>query len=85
MAQLEAIERALEQFVVGLSPLCRETADFNRDVDLFGEGFLDSADAVELLAFLEQRYAVSLSEDELFGPHFSSIRGIAGLIQQHLG
>jgi acyl carrier protein len=53
---------------------------FNRSVDLFEDGYIDSVGVVELLEFLRHRFAVDVPEEDLFSSEFSSVDGIARIV-----
>jgi acyl carrier protein len=50
---------------------------FSRQVNLWEEGYVDSLGVVEVIEFLERRFAVKLPEEVIFDPDFTSIDGIA--------
>jgi len=50
---------------------------FSRQVNLWEEGYVDSLGVVEVIEFLERRFAVKLPEEVIFAPDFTSIDGIA--------
>jgi acyl carrier protein len=50
------------------------------DTDLFEAGLVDSYGFIELVAFLEETYGVTLSDDDLASPEIATLRGISGLI-----
>ena len=58
---------------------------FNHEINLFEEGYVDSAGVIEVIAFLEETFALTLPEDVLFDTSFSSIDGmavrVAGLLE----
>ncbi len=54
------------------------------DTDLFEAKYIDSFGFVELVVFLEQRYAVKLSEDDLADPRMATLAGIQALILSRL-
>ncbi len=52
------------------------------DAPLFGEGLgLDSIDALELVAMLENQYHVVIKDLEVGRPAFQSVRALAAFIQ----
>lgn len=53
---------------------------FSRDTELFDSGYLDSLGIVSLTAYIEQEYEVSLTDDQLFDPRFTTIAGISKII-----
>jgi acyl carrier protein len=64
-----------QQFNVGDSD-----SGFNRQVDLFESGYVDSVGVAELLEFLSQQFEVEIPESDLFSDDFASIDGIASII-----
>jgi acyl carrier protein len=61
---------------------------FTPQVNLWEDGYVDSTGAVEMIAFLEQTFAIHLPEEVLFDPDFTHIEGISRLVtrtvqQQH--
>jgi acyl carrier protein len=78
----EDIESAVEEFVRGRFSVRPDDDHFDRDVNLWEDGYVDSRGAVEMIAFLESRFAITLPEEVLFDPEFTYIRGIARLIER---
>jgi acyl carrier protein len=63
-------------------------ARFSRDEawlasdNLFAGGVLDSMMAVELVAFLEKAFAITLDDDDLELANFRSVEGMLALVQR---
>jgi acyl carrier protein len=53
-----------------------------RDAHMFESGFVDSAGVVELIAFLESTFKIRLGDDEVFSEDFTTINGIAAIVEQ---
>jgi acyl carrier protein len=53
---------------------------FDRSVDLFENGYVDSVGVAELLEYVTQEFNVEIPEIELFSDEFSSIQGIASIV-----
>jgi acyl carrier protein len=53
-----------------------------RDAHMFESGFVDSAGVVELIAFLESTFKIRLGDDEVFSEEFTTINGIAAIVDQ---
>ena len=51
-----------------------------RDTHLFESGFVDSAGVVELIAFLESTFKISLGDDQVFSEDFTTINGISAIV-----
>jgi acyl carrier protein len=76
----EDIEAVVEQFIRTRFRVRNDDDHFGRDVNLWEEGYADSAGVVEMIAFLEKTFGITLPEEVLFDPDFTYIRGIARLI-----
>ena len=51
-----------------------------RDAHLFESGYVDSAGVVELIAFVESIFNISLRDDDVFSDDFTTINGIATIV-----
>jgi acyl carrier protein len=71
---------SLEAFVRVQGEVPDDDRQFGRDVDLFEAGYLDSVGVVALIVWIEQRYSIELTEDDLFDERFTTIEGIAAII-----
>lgn len=52
-------------------------AAFSRRVNLWEEGYVDSLGVVEVIEFLEHRFAIKLPQEVIFSPDFTSIDNMA--------
>jgi acyl carrier protein len=84
MGQIESrIEHRIEEFILmqfGVSPT---DPMFNRQIDLFEAGYVDSMGIVELLAFLRGEFNVEIPDDDLLADDFSNIAGITRIVSRH--
>jgi acyl carrier protein len=53
---------------------------FDREVDLFESGYVDSVGVAELLEYVTQEFGVDIPESDLFSDEFSSIDGISSIV-----
>ena len=53
---------------------------FARDIHLWEEGYVDSTGIVELIAFLEESFSITMPDDALFDPDFTSIDGMSLMV-----
>ena len=54
------------------------------DTELLASGYIDSLDMMRLVAFIEERFAVQLPEEQLISNHFRSVTTLAKLVMTHL-
>jgi acyl carrier protein len=74
---------AVEDFVRREFSISLADQNFDRTVDLFEDGYVDSVGVIELLAFLGSTFRVEIPEEDLFSPEFSTIDGIARIVTRH--
>lgn len=76
----QGVAAAVEEFARREFSIKDSDQRFNRTVDLFEEGYVDSIGVIELIQFLESTFAIDIPEADLFSPEFSSIDGIARIV-----
>jgi acyl carrier protein len=54
--------------------------DLQPEEDIFALGFVNSLLAMQLVAFVEKEYGITVEDDDLDLDNFRSIRAIAGLV-----
>ncbi len=71
------VAQELEAFVRERFQVEEDDDFFTPDVNLWEEGYVDSAGVVELIAYLEDSYTIQIPRSMLFDPGFTSVDGIA--------
>lgn len=84
VVQKQAIEDIVEAFIRERFRVSAEDSYFSKNVNLWEEGYVDSAGVIEMIAFLEKRFELTLPEEVLWDPDFTHVQGIAGLVAQTL-
>ena len=74
------IGTVIEQFIRREFRIVEETPVCIRDEHLFESGYVDSAGVVELIAFVESTFGVTLQDEHVFSDQFTTINGIAALV-----
>lgn len=74
------IAAVVEQMVRGLGRVSATDPDFSHHVELLDAGYLDSLGIVALTAHIEQTFGITLAEEDLFDPRFTTISGIVTII-----
>jgi D-alanine--poly(phosphoribitol) ligase subunit 2 len=77
---LESIASRVEAFVRTQFEVDPNDEDFDRTVDLYDRGYIDSVGFVELLAFLGKEFRVEIPEEDLLSDEFLTIDGIAIIV-----
>ena len=77
---MESIANRVETFVRTQFEVDPNDDDFDRTVDLYDRGYIDSVGFVELLAFLGQEFRVEIPEKDLLSDEFLTIDGIAIIV-----
>lgn len=75
----------LEQFIVSELTQGRGIDSVAPDEDLLASGIVDSHGVMEMVAFLEQRYGVSVTDDDLTPENFQSLSSIEALVARKRG
>ena len=76
----DRITAVIEHHLRTTANIRADDAGFGHHTDLFDSGYVDSLALVALTAFLEDTFAITLTEDDLFAVDFTTIAGIARLI-----
>jgi len=81
----ESLKLDLKRLIVGeLDLRDRTAADIDDNSPLFGEGLgLDSLDALQLAVAVEERFSVTIPEDEQAKAIFASVAALADHILAH--
>jgi acyl carrier protein len=77
------VAAAVEEFARREFSIKDSDQRFNRTVDLFDDGYVDSIGVIELIQFLESTFAIDIPEEDLFSPEFSTINGIATIVARN--
>jgi acyl carrier protein len=79
MSNHPEIQAAVRDYLHQQFPAVR-SREFSDSESLLQQGIIDSMGILEIVTFIESRYGLTLSDDELMSDHFESIASIAHLI-----
>lgn len=82
MHKLE-IQSDIHSFVI-TNFLFGQSLDLQPDDSLLDKGVIDSTGVLELVAFLEERYAIKVEDDEVIPDNLDSTRSIATYVEKKL-
>ncbi len=74
------ISGEIRAFILQHFPLARKHA-IDSDDSLLHSGIIDSMGVLELVDFIENRFGIMLSDDELLSDVFESIRSLSAFVQ----
>jgi acyl carrier protein len=81
--ELSEVEERIERFIREQFAVSVADPHFDRSVDLFETGYVDSVGVVELLAFLNEEFGVEVPENLLLSEDFTYVNGIARIVSKH--
>ena len=81
---MERFERQLRKFIVENFLFGDETMPFSNEDSLLDRGLIDSTGVLELVAFLQQNFAITIADDEIVPDNLDSILGISKIGRAHV-
>lgn len=79
------IERAIHDFLASRPDLVGGAARLRPDQSLIAGGLIDSLAVLDIVAFLEERFAIRFEPEDLTGENFDSIAAMAQLVRARRG
>jgi acyl carrier protein len=79
-----SVEMELEAFILEEIALGRGIASIGRDEDVLARGIIDSLGVTQLVAFIEERYGIRVTDDDLVPANFQSLGRIEDFISRKL-
>jgi len=80
--ELSDVQDRIERFIRERFAVSDGDPHFDRTIDLFESGYVDSVGVVELLAFLAEEFGVEVPENLLLSEDFTNVDGIARIVEQ---
>jgi len=68
-----SVTAEVEQFIVSELTMGRGISAVDADDNLLAKGIIDSHGVMELVAFLEERYGISVGDEDLTPENFESV------------
>ena len=70
----------IQQFIVD-NFLFGDEKNLSKETQLFEKGIIDSTGVLELVAFIEENFKVSVTDEELIQDNFSSLNAISNFLK----
>ena len=80
----ESIADEVRDFVVDSFMFGDSPAGFSDQTSLLEKGLIDSTDILELIVFVEERYGIKVSDEDVRPTNFDSVERIASFAQRQL-
>jgi acyl carrier protein len=80
-----SIAADVEKFIVEEIALGTGVESVDHDEDLLAQDVIDSLGIVELVSFLESRYAIKVSDDDLLPENFRSVNSVVAFVESRRG
>ena len=79
-----SIEQKIRQFIIDNFLFGASETELSNDDSLLDQGIIDSMGVLELVTFLEVKYAVEISDDELVPANLDSVNRLVQFVQQKM-
>lgn len=85
MSNPETIEREIREFLRENFPLSADGVVLSQDDSLIEVGVIDSTGVLELIGFIEERYELTIADEEVLPENLDSIASIGRFVAGKLG
>ena len=79
---MTATETTIREFLVSEVLYDRDVKDLKPEDPLIARGLLDSLSILKTVTFCEERFGITIPDDEVLPDHFESVRAIAALVDR---
>jgi acyl carrier protein len=80
-----SVSTDIEQFILDELTQGRGITEISPDENLLSKGIVDSHGVMELVGFLEQRYGISVGDEDLTPENFESVQRIEAFVERKKG
>lgn len=81
----QSIEQSIREFIAGNLLYSTEGYTYANDVSFLQEGIVDSLGVVELVAFVQKQFGVTVTQQEVTPDNFDSVAKLAAFVRRKLG
>jgi acyl carrier protein len=82
--QTQQIEKDIREFIATNLLYSTEGFAYADDASFLQEGIIDSLGVVELVAFVQKQFAISVDQSEVTPDHFDSVAKLAAFVRSKL-
>jgi acyl carrier protein len=81
---VDTVVREIKDFIASNFLFGQEGAGIAEDASFLETGIIDSTGLLELVAFIEQRYAISVADRELLPENLDSLQNVSRFVTRKL-
>jgi acyl carrier protein len=81
---MQATEQDIRQFIIDNFLFGELDTELSNDDSLLDRGIIDSTGVLELVTFLEDKYAMKIQDDELVPQNLDSVNGLVQFVNRKL-
>ena len=81
---MQATEQDIRQFIIDNFLFGELDTELSNDDSLLDRGIIDSTGVLELVTFLEDKYAMKIQDDELVPQNLDSVNGLVQFVNHKL-
>ena len=81
---MQNIQADIRGFIIENFLFGQQSNQLTDDASFLDGGIIDSTGVLELIAFLEQRYAISIADEELVPANLDSVNRVSRFVQHKL-
>ena len=78
------VKEELRTFIVENFMFGQENKDFSDEASMLESGLIDSTGVLELVAFVEEKYGISVADEDLLPINFDSVDNLAGYVRKKM-
>lgn len=82
---MQEIETIIDEYLREKLEITEDDDDYDVELNLFDAGYLDSLGAMDLIVFIEKRFAVEISQKDITLYPMNSIAEIAAVVARKKG
>lgn len=75
----QTVRQQIREYIV--ANFLFDTGDVEDDASLMGEGIVDSTGVLEVVVFLQERFGIAITEDEVVPESFDTINALAAFVE----
>ncbi len=78
------LQSEIKHYIVDNFLYGEDEGNFQDDASLLKRGIIDSTGVIELVSFVEERYGISVADDELVPDNFDSVNKLTNFVTRKM-